>query len=306
MRFGQREERVDLVVVAHDRHRHAGLLELRRVRLALGEQRVVAGQEDPRGRQPLVARRPQRSGVRMDTVGRIRHVVVPEPRHVRRVQDEVRLLVLRVVVRRQIAVDDRVDQDLQRDVRTALTRPQRHDRREVAARAVAGDDDRTAELLGRPLGRRVRVVGRRGEAMLRREAVVDADDAGPRLVREVAHSRVPGVEVADDPAAPVEVHDGPGRVRHRLVDPRRDPAGGTGDLHVAHRLDVGPGARQLGQDGRESARLLRGHRGERRTAALGHHVQQLLRLRVDRQRRSSSSWAADHARRRRYAMARKR
>ena len=111
------------------------------VQLALVAQHVVLGGDDDGGRQPGQVGGAQRRGIRMQPGRGVGRVVVPEPGHGLAGQQQV---VGRILVGRggEVGVGDGVDQDLGRDGRAAGAGPPRDDGREVAARAVARDDQR--------------------------------------------------------------------------------------------------------------------------------------------------------------------
>src|SRR6185503_8262358 len=105
-------------------------------------------------------------------------------------------------------VGDGVDEELERDRWPALVACDLgDDRREVAARAVATDRDAVAvaaeavRVVGDPVQRGSGVDDRRGELVLGREAVVDADDDDMPEVREHSALVIVRVEVEDREAA---------------------------------------------------------------------------------------------------------
>ena len=184
---------------------------------------------------------------------------------------------------RQVAVDDRVHEDLKRDVRTArIARTKRRDGREIPSRAVAGDHYRPVRVLLRdPDERGERVVDRRREAMLGSEPVVDADQTRARCDRKHPADGIEVVERAEDPASAVEVGDRADRLRDRLVDPRRDRPRRARNLDVAHDGHGGPGADQCLEGHRRLARLLGRQGRERRRSGIGERIEKLLGLRIE-------------------------
>ena len=92
-------------------------------------------------------------------------------------------------------------------------------------------------MLGSPFRRRVGVVRGRREGVFRREPVVDRDDGALRLVGERAAAGVLAIEVADDPAAAVEVDEQGQAVAGGAVDTDRDLAGRPRDRAVFDVLD---------------------------------------------------------------------
>ena len=104
--------------------------------------------------------------------------------------------------------------ELQRDLRAAaLPRHEGDDRGEVAAGARAANgqlarvDAELGGMLGGPPRRGVRIVGRRGIAMLGREPVFDGQHRASGSVRERTAEVVGERDAADDPAATVEIDD---------------------------------------------------------------------------------------------------
>jgi hypothetical protein len=196
---GHGEEPVHLPGEPLLQHRHAGLHQLGGVEFALVAQDVVLGREDDRGGQPQQVRAAQRGGVGVDAGGGVGNVVVPEPDHGVPAEHE---LVGGVGVRSgvQVTVGDGVGEHLYRDGRPARRLcALRHDRGEVAAGAVAGDDQRhravgqLGQVRGRPAQRRPRVVHSGREAVLRGEPVVHHDHHAARPQRELAAERVEAV-----------------------------------------------------------------------------------------------------------------
>ncbi len=119
-------------------------------------------------------------------------------------------------------VDRGIDQELIRDPRAApVAGEQAGDRREVAAGAVAADgeprriDPERRALPGDPGGRGEAILDRGREFVLGRQAVVDRDDGAAGGIGEMAAERVVRFDIADDPAAAVEID------QHRQVRRRR-------------------------------------------------------------------------------------
>ncbi len=173
----------------------------------------------------------------------------------------------------------RIDQQLERDGRAALDLGELADHgREVAAGAVAADGETfriDAELGG--VGGDVAcgsetILHRGGKGMLRREAVVDRDDAAEAAVREAAREVVMAVEIADHETAAVIEHETRqhrGVRAQRGVDADGDVAGGArniavldaADRRLAAAEDAGAhrGARRLRPDLVQFGQLQRRH-----------------------------------------------
>jgi hypothetical protein len=231
----------------------------------------------------------QRRRVRVAPGGLVGRVLVPEPLHVRPVDDELGAGVLVVGLPVQVAVDDRVNQHLQRGQWSAsMEQPQRGDRREVPACAVPGDHHRLArpELGGRdPRERVVGVIGRRREHVLGREPVVNRHQRAPGGHRQGAAHRVPVVNRPDHPPAAVVVHDRRRGARSGRIHPRRDVARLPGDEHVPDRGHQRPGPDELPHRPEPRPVLLRCQLPHRRRPRGPPPVQNRLRLRADRRAR---------------------
>ena len=74
-------------------------------------------------------------------------------------------------------------------------------------RAALASPPSSAGIRRRPAGRGPGVVDGGRKLVLRRQAIVDGQDDGPRAVAERATDHVLGIEIADDPAAAVEEDD---------------------------------------------------------------------------------------------------
>ena len=132
----------------------------------------------------------------------------------------------------------------------AVARGKRHDGGEIAAGAVAADQQLRgvdAELFGvggNPFRRGDGVVDGGGEFVLGREAVIDRDHDQLALMGELAADHVMGIEIADHPAAAVEEHQAWREAvglaqRLRRVDARRDRAVRRGDRQRLVRFQFG-------------------------------------------------------------------
>ena len=122
----------------------------------------------------------------------------------------------------------------------AVARGQRHHGGEIAAGAVAADqqvpgvDAELASVVGNPLRRGDGVIGGGGEFVLRREAVIDGDHDQLALMGQLLADHFMGIEIADHPAAAVKEHQARRKAvilaqRLRGVDARRDRAVRRGD-----------------------------------------------------------------------------
>ena len=175
-----------------------------------------------------------------------------------------------------------IDQQLEGDRQVAgVARQQRDHRRQVAARAVAADrqarriEPERAGLRAHPARGGVGVFDGRGEAVLRRHAVVDRHHRAARAVGQLAAQRVMRVEIADDPAAAVVVDQH--RQRARAVLPigryRRSGMGPCGPSAARSRTSAtsgGIGLREEAPLAVEVARVDRRQRVRGRNAAFDH------------------------------------
>ena len=174
-------------------------------------QRIAFGGLD-RGRREAGRVAQERRDARAARIGRRREVVLLVPQQLVAVEEVA--LVGRVPADRQVGRRDGIDQQLEADDRLAgVAQVLADDGREVAAGRVARDRQPRrvgAEQRGvrvRPARRGERVVGRRGEAVLRREPVADVQHDGARGVGERPADAVVRVDRAEQPAAAVEVDD---------------------------------------------------------------------------------------------------
>ena len=187
------------------------------------------------------------------------------------------------------AVLGKVESRAEQDLRLQATPAQhlRDDRRQRAAAGIAADADaggvepegaRPAKDMAR---RDERIADRRGKLVLRRQPIVDRDDAAPGLVRQRAAQGVVRLEAACDEAAAVKIdepgagrgeafghvaaqHDGVAPDERQIVDPQR--CGGR--LRKLHELrerapalvDAGDGLARAERDHRQKAPRLGVHR----------------------------------------------
>ena len=146
----------------------------------------------------------------------------------------------------EVAVGDRIDQDLSRQLRTAAVARTLGDHRgQVPARAVASNRDpiRVGTDVGRVIVKPVqacpRILDRGGKRILRGKAVVERKHNAFGSARERAAHRVVRVEVADDPAAAMHIKEcGQRALRRRRVQPIRDLAAGTRQPPVLDERDI--------------------------------------------------------------------
>ena len=142
-----------------------------------------------------------------------------------------------------MVADGGVDQELAAQRRPALVADaEGRYRREVAARAVAGQRDphRVAAnlrgMLRHPARRGQGVVGRGGEGVLRREPVAHRYDHAAGAGAERPADRVVGVEVAEHPTTAVEEdHERERSPALGGVDAHRQIAGRAGDDPILDR-----------------------------------------------------------------------
>ena len=215
-------EAVHLPEVAGRDHLDAGLGEQAREVLPLVAQRVVLGRHDQGGRQAREPVGAQGCQVGVLQVGRGGGVLLPVPRGVAWVEA---VGGGGVGVEAGGRVEERVDQ---RHRGEAAGVAQRRHQRQVAAGAVAVRERRAAQavratLAVEPRQDGVDVVRGRREPVLGRAAVVDAEHGQAAAVGQPAGRGVVHVDVVEDEAAPVQVHDQAVGGTRRAVEPRRDP-----------------------------------------------------------------------------------
>ena len=126
----------------------------------------------------------------------------------------------------------------------------RHDRGEIAARAVAADRELAriaavfADMVAHPLRRDFGVVDRCREPVFRRQAIADVDDDRTGLIGDARGMGVMGIEAADDPAAAMEINHRARRVPAlRTDDADRNLAARARDGCVDDRADLDLGDR---------------------------------------------------------------
>ena len=165
----EREEHVHLPVVAVERGRHAGGLELGGVGLALVAERIELGRDHQRRRQPGPVGVVQRRQAKLAAVGAGAVEVVPGEPRPSTLGQEVALAVLLDRREAQRHVGRRVDEELEGE---PASQRMGQDRRQVAAGRVAADGDagRVAADVGgmveHPRGDGQGVVDRRRELVL--------------------------------------------------------------------------------------------------------------------------------------------
>src|SRR5437867_4151193 len=271
----------------------ARLTELPCVRVTLVAQWIEARHHDQGRRDSGEGRRAQGREAPVDGVGLPGEVVRDEPPH--RVSREHEALgEVGVRLRLRADVGDGIDQHLVRERRRAvITRQQCDDGREVTAGAVPADRepagvDAERRRVGRdPPRGRPRVVDRGRELVLRRQTIVDVDDADARARRELSAEHVVRLDVADDPAAAVE-EDERGqhrRRRHtfRTIETHGDRSRRTAGRQILHRSDLRRRRRGCGARVAEHlARVLRRELMVGRAPRLDDEVNDGLRLRIER------------------------
>ena len=186
----------------------------------------------------------------MIDVGGAVQIMVAEPfDHGVRQQDAGLGLAVRGMLHRKIGGG--IDQHLAGEFwAVAVARGQRHHGGEIAAGAVAADQQVRgvdAELFGvggNPFRGGDGVVGGGGEFVFRREAVVDGDHDQLALMGQLLADHFMGIEIADHPAAAVKEHQAWRKAvvlaqRLRGVDARRDRAVRRGDRQRLVRFKRG-------------------------------------------------------------------
>ena len=124
-----------------------------------------------------------------------------------------------------------------------LSRPQRHQRREVRPGTVASDGDpvrigaQLGGVLTRPQVRGVGVLGSGGGRVLGRQAVVDGHHVQTTGATDLTAQVVVGVETAHHMSAAVEEHQQRGAGFGGAIVPGPDRSGGAVHLDVGHRRD---------------------------------------------------------------------
>jgi hypothetical protein len=137
-----------------------------------------------------------------------------------------------------------IDQQLEGDGQvTCIARSDRHHGREIAAGAVAADrqaaciEAQRRGLAAHPARGGQHVVDGGGKAVFGAHAVVDRDHRAPRAVGQLPAQHVVRVEIADDPATAVVVHQHRQRAgarTQRPVQAHRDGAVRAVRGEVAH------------------------------------------------------------------------
>ena len=286
----QRDEPVDHAGEAAHVDRHAGSAELVAEDLALVAERVE-GRGDDEGRWQ-VAQIGCCAGSSVRVAARVRvraEKVVPEPHDVAAGQP-VALGILVVGEGVEIGLGGGVDQDLEVDARTALVaQPKGGPGAQVAAGAVAAhaQSRRVATQLvavgGEPADRGGHVVELIGVAVLRREAIGERDDHAVGRDGDPSAQVVVRLEVAECPAAAVQVHeDRPRQAALGAVDADRKRAVGRRDGRVPD------GAGRLLRAGEQACALvvdlapaLGRHRAPRRNPRLTDALEDGCRVRVE-------------------------
>ena len=270
---------------------HAGGSQLVGIGAALVTQHIVTAGHDISRRQLGQVGRVQRrrapiSGdLRVSRAGA--EIVIAEPDHRRRRQRQ-HIGARDVALRAHREIHHRVDQQLEPQRRPALVAcHQRHDGRQIAARAVAADAEprwinfQTGRVCGNPDKRCERIIDRGRKPVLRRQPVVDRNHARTTAVGKLPAERIVGIEIADHPAAAVVVDQrgqhGVRRHPHRPVEPQRDRTSRSRRHQVTHlghlrRVRLQDGAARNHCDARIRRRLLLQRRPSRQLEEIEHFL----------------------------------
>ena len=250
-----------------------------------------------RRRQAAQVFRAQRTRVRIIFLGYGVGVIFPEPFHVRARQHVAVVGEFLLRRRRQRAIGDRVEQQLEIDRRTAaIARHHRDYRRQVSARAVAADREprrvraERRRVFRHPLRRRVAILRSRRKYVLRRQPVIDRHHHASRLVRERAAYPVVTLEIAEHPSAAVEINQhAHRRIALGRIDARRDVTGRAGDVPILDAIDRRRRNRiRLEQRAHLGPRLLRGLRAQEHRPGRVEHVEHHFHLGIERSRHARS------------------
>ena len=191
-------------------------------------------------------------------------------------------------------VGRRIDQNLEDEWRAAaIARIERNDGRQVAPGTVASDrqprgiDPEPSRVLAHPPRGRDGVLDGGWELVLRRESVVDRHDNAARRVGQRAAYLVVALQIADDPAPAVEVHErrlqGPFCGTHSAIKAKRDRTRRSHGLQSKNFGDLLGIRLQSASCGKVGfARLGRRQRLEGRTVRRNDQFAYPLRVRVKR------------------------
>ena len=291
------EEAVRHALVAMQLDRHVETVQTARVRLAFVAQWVVLAGQHQRGRQAAEVGGVQRRGERVARVAVGPEVALPEERHVLG-GEQVPGREVAVGLRILPGVGDGVHEHLRREGRPRGAGSQRDGGREVPAGRVAGDGEaarfpaeRTG-VLGEPGDRRLAVIERGREGVLRREAVVEADDERAGRVRESSADPVVGVDPHEHPAAAVEVRDHRQRVGVGARRVAASPQGSGVGVELAvldARHGLGRAGAGFGEDDHVLAQLVQRLVAERRQVEARGRVEVGLQRGVERHQPSAQS-----------------
>ena len=232
-------------------NRHAHALERPSEERALVPQGVVFGGVDQRGGRAteIGAERRDARIVRREAVDAIE---LPIPRH-RRFLDEIAAGQFASRSGAAERVQDRTEQQLQRELDARRSGPTRRRSREISSRRVAGDGQ-PAPIDGPARGSggdghdgRERILMRGRKTKFRGQSIVDRDDATSPEMTEFGAQRVAGFEIAGHQAAAVK-EDQPRefdfREALRRVEAQRN-CGFAVRQRVGAALDLGRGRREL-------------------------------------------------------------
>ena len=124
--------------------------------------------------------------------------------------------------------------------------------------------------------------------MLGSKAIIDRDDDTMRRIGEMTAEAVMGVEIADDPAAAMEIDEGgkdfPASRRRAAIEPQRDDRTGCSwrreFANFGHRRRIG--RQYLARREKQFARLGRAQRLVGRPPGQPHHFENALGIAIER------------------------
>ena len=237
MRLGQHRLQIDEAMhhigMVGDGDGNPGPAQLFGIGQAFVMQRIVAAQQDIGGRQMREILGAQRRDQRRSAVGLVRRIFLVEPFNGLAFQEIAHgIFIKRRGFAHHLGVGKH--QELEGELGSVpVARQLRHHRRQRAARRIAahgdasGIDPQIGRVGGDPLRRGEGIVQRRGIRMLRREAVIDGDDAEMAFGADQAAKAVMAVEAADHEAAAMEEDQRRARLaayRHGRIRAGGDPA----------------------------------------------------------------------------------
>jgi hypothetical protein len=178
-----------------------------------------------------------------ESVGQ-RSVLIPEPHHGIACKP-VSFCILAVRLSVEVAVHDRIHEELQREWQLLIAGAKRDTRGKVAAGAVTGDNQNVCAAtkacgrLTQPLRRCPCIFEAGRERVFWRKAIVHGDYEHRSAFSECAAKTIMAVEAANDPTTPME--EGDSReitISVRTVNPEKNLPVWTLDRKIADRLDV--------------------------------------------------------------------